>query len=494
MLRSAWIYPLLLVLVTIGVYANSLGGDFVYDDKAMIVAYDLVKDIGNIPKAFTSATTLYGNVNYYRPVQTVSYMADYFLWGKEPLGFHLTNVIFHVACVLLVYVFINLLFKNRILGLVTALLFSVHPAHTGVVSYIAGRADSILCVFMLACFIFYVKYRYTSGTKLDYIFSLLFFILTLLTKEFAMIIPVAVILFDRCATPRTSLPERRQVSPGYVPFFLILAVYVLFRVKWMGFFVEGVVPPFPLKNRIISAPYFFAQYLRLIVMPNDLHMGRAPWVAGTILDVKVIASILAIAAVGYAAYRAGKRSGAIYFGAWWFVLMIVPSLNIIAASYYTFAENWLYMPSIGLFLIIAAASRVIYEKLTVSRFPATKYAVVAVIGFFIFTMGAITVVNNNTWKDEIALGTNTLRFNPEDFKIYNNMGVSYLAKGDLDKAERSFRKCLEIKPDTGMAYFNLYRVYMARGRRKQAAQYLNKARELDPARVEILVEKMGIRD
>ncbi|MGB2600179.1 MAG: hypothetical protein WBC99_07025 [Candidatus Omnitrophota bacterium] len=141
MLRSAWIYPLLLVLVTIGVYANSLGGDFVYDDKAMIVAYDLVKDIGNIPKAFTSATTLYGNVNYYRPVQTVSYMADYFLWGKEPLGFHLTNVIFHVACVLLVYVFINLLFKNRILGLVTALLFSVHPAHTGVVSYIAGRAD-----------------------------------------------------------------------------------------------------------------------------------------------------------------------------------------------------------------------------------------------------------------------------------------------------------------------------------------------------------------
>ncbi|MFQ5953247.1 MAG: tetratricopeptide repeat protein [Candidatus Omnitrophota bacterium] len=483
MLRSTWLHLLLLAVVTIGVYANSLGGDFVYDDKAMIVAYDLVKGIGNIPKAFISSTTLYGNVNYYRPLQTISYMVDYFLWGDWPPGFHLTSIFFHIACVLLTYIFISLLFNNKVLSFVTALLFAVHPVHTIVVSYIAGRADTILCAFMLACFIFYIKYRYYSKGKISYAFSLLFFIMALLTKEFAMIIPIVIILFDRFSQPLSPLQEKKRPGLDYLPFLAILAIYILFRMFWMSFFVEGAVPPFPLKNRLITMPYWIAQYLRLIVLPNDLHIGRQPWVAQSILNVKVLVSIAVVAAAGYAAYRARKRESAIYFGAWWFLLMMVPSLNLVASSYYTFSENWLYIPSIGLFLVVAAVAK-----------EANKKAATAFIVIITCIMGCITISQNATWKDEIALGMNVLKFNPREFKIYNNMGVVYLSRGELDKAEESFKKCLEIKPDTGMAYFNLYRVYMAQGQRSRAIRSLNKARELDPKRVQVLVEKMGIRD
>ncbi|MGB2631209.1 MAG: tetratricopeptide repeat protein, partial [Candidatus Omnitrophota bacterium] len=107
---------------------------------------------------------------------------------------------------------------------------------------------------------------------------------------------------------------------------------------------------------------------------------------------------------------------------------------------------------------------------------------------------AVTVKQNMTWENEIALGKNTLRFNPKEFKIYNNLGVTYLSRGELGKAEEYFKKCLEVKPDTGMAYFNLYRVYVARGQHMQACEYLERARELDPKRVELLVDKMGIKD
>jgi len=106
----------------------------------------------------------------------------------------------------------------------------------------------------------------------------------------------------------------------------------------------------------------------------------------------------------------------------------------------------------------------------------------------------MTVRQNNVWKDEISLGINTLKFNPFEFKVWNNIGVVYLGKKDLDKAEEAFNKCLEIKPDTGMAYFNLYRVNMLRGKRALAFEQLEKAKQLDPKMVGIVIQKMGIRD
>ena len=494
MLRSRKFHIVLLLVVAAGVYANSLGGEFVYDDKAMIVAYDLVKDIRNVPAAFVSATSLYGNVNYYRPLQTISYMTDYYLWGDLPFGFHLTNVLFHMTATLLVYVFLRSVFKNEMLAFVTALMFSVHPVHGTVVSYIAGRADAMLCVFMLACFIFYIKFRHGARNMGYYVCSMLFFILALLTKEFAMIIPVALMLFDGYARHFTPLEETKKGKYDSAAFWIILALYLLFRVRNMGFFVEGAVPPFPLENRLITAPYSIAQYLRMIVFPVDLHIGREPWVARSFLDARIVASSLIVASLGLGAFIARNREKTVWFGICWFLIMIFPSLNIITPLFYTVAENWLYIPSIGLFLAMAALAQRAYGYLERADKTAGKYTVAVCTGLFIFVMGGVTVTYNTAWKDEISLGMNTLKYNPREFKIYNNIGVVYLGRGELDKAERSFKKCLEIKPDTGMAYFNLYRIYIARGKHAEAVRYLDKARELDPRRVGILVQKMGIKD
>ncbi|MGB2630759.1 MAG: hypothetical protein WBD17_05990, partial [Candidatus Omnitrophota bacterium] len=389
-LRSAWLHLVLLALLTAGVYANSLGGDFVYDDKVMIVKYDLIKDIENFPRAFISATSLYGNVNYYRPIQTVSYMIDYYLWGDWPPGFHLTNIFSHIVCVLLVYFFIGMLFKNKSLSFITAVLFAVHPVHTSVVSYIAGRADAMLCIFMLLCFIFYTRYRFYLKGKSRYAFSLLFFALSLATKEFAMMIPLVIVLFDRYAWRWTSLNRQERARPGYLPFFIILTIYIFFRINWMSFFVEGAMPPFPLKDRLITVPYLIVQYMRLILLPNDLHIGREPWVAQSILNAKVAFSAVFLIMISYVVYRGRKNAPAIYFGMWWFLLMIIPSLNITAASYYTFAENWLYIPSIGLFLVVAAIAEKVYVKLSLSSLPKAKYVVLAFIGLYASAMGAVT--------------------------------------------------------------------------------------------------------
>lgn len=494
MLRSRTVHFILLILAVAIVYANSTGGEFIYDDKAMIRVYDLVHDISNIPKAFVSATSMYGNVNYYRPLQTVSNIIDYFLWGDVSFGFHFTNILLHLSAVLLSYVFVQLLFKNRLISFLSALMFAVHPANCSVVSYIAGRADSILLTAMLACYIFYVKYRYYNGGHIAYILSIMFFIVSLLSKETAMMIPLAILLFDKYAVRFTSIEAKKTRGKEYMAFVAVLIVYLLFRFARMSFFVEGSIPPYPLFGRLISVPYFVLEYLRITVFPNDLHMGRELWFASSIADPRIIISAILCGSIFFGAYKVRKKEGGIWFGLCWFILMIFPSLNIITPLYYTLAENWLYVPSLGIFIVFAAMFNKAYSYFGSKGNRTGQGLIVVVIGIYVLSMGAITVGYNKAWKNEMTLAENTLKFNPKEFKVHNNVGVSYLAKGDLDKAEYHFRTCLEIKPDTGMAYFNLYRVYMARGDKAKAVAFLNKARELDPERVGILIEKMGIRD
>jgi hypothetical protein len=495
LINSRIVHILLLIMAVCFVYANSLGGEFVFDDKAMIAAYDLVKDINNLPKAFVSATSVYGNVNYYRPLQTVSYMTDYFLWGNFTAGFHATNIIFHAMGAVLAYLLLLLLFGDALLAFAASILFAVHPVNGSIVAYIAGRADAMVLSAILASLIFYVRSRYAGGGRTCYVLSLIFFALALLTKETAMMVPLVVIFFDKYGRKWTAL---RKGKPGggaeYLPFLAILGVYIWFRFANMSFFVEGAAIPPPFAYRLMTVPYVLGQYLRLAILPNDLHIGREIWVAMSPLDPRVVISAAVVAGVFYWGYRVRPQQKAVWFGLVWFALMMAPSLNVITPLFYTLADNWMYIPSIGLYLALAATGKMIYERISRSALPAAKYAVVLAFAAFVLALGFVAVGYNRTWQNEIAVGMNTIKFNPFDHKVYNNMGVYYLGKGEFALAEQSFQKCLEIKPDTGMAYFNLYRVYSAQGKRQAALECLAKAKKMDPARVNILIEKMGIKD
>lgn len=489
-LRSKAFHIIFLLIVTAGIYINSLGGEFVFDDKPMIATYDFIKDISNIPKAFTSPTSLYGNTNYYRPLQTISNMTDYFMWGKIPLGFHITNILFHILAVLLLYWLLQLFFKKRILAFLTALIFAVHPINTAVVSYISGRADSMLFCMMLLSFGCYVKGVYLSYKPKFVSFSVIFFVVSLLVKEFAVMLPFLLLGFDHYMVKYTDLEKKSIDYKRYIPYGIVLIIYFIFRFTMMSFFVEGTIEPFPFINRLITVPYCVAQYFRLAVFPNDLHIGRLPWVAQSIADPRIILSIVVVCAVTAIIFKLRKKNRAAWFGLCWFYLLIFPALNIITPLFYTLAENWLYIPGIGLYLLMASVVVSFMDKGT----KVLRYGIVVAYALFIVSMGVLTFRQNLTWANEISLGMNTLKHNPREFKIWNNLGVVYLGRGDLDKAEESFNKCLEIKPDTGMAYFNLYRVYMAKRNRPKALKYLSEARKYDPKRVGILIQRMGIKD
>jgi hypothetical protein len=150
----------LMLLATLP-YLNSLGGSFVYDDQQQIVDNPYVHSFRYLGRIFGSTVWTFqgaqGVTNYYRPMMTFAYLVCYKLFGSIPFGFHLLNLTLHVGVVLLIYALTEQLFADRLISLVAASLFAVHPIHTESVTWIAGVTDLELSFFFLLTFLLYLR-------------------------------------------------------------------------------------------------------------------------------------------------------------------------------------------------------------------------------------------------------------------------------------------------------------------------------------------------
>ena len=150
--RTVYLSIGLVVLMGLAVYSNSLRGEFLLDDTPLVEDNVLIRDVSGALNIFTKNIGEYSGkkFNFYRPLQVLTYMIDYHFFGFGVLGYHLTNTILHIGVALLLFWLIALLFGDVILSLFTSILFVVHPVHTEAVSYISGRADSLVSVFILS--------------------------------------------------------------------------------------------------------------------------------------------------------------------------------------------------------------------------------------------------------------------------------------------------------------------------------------------------------
>lgn len=179
---------IVIIILGFAVYANSLNGQFVWDDIHLVKENKFVKDWSNLEKLFkTDIREGAGRRgNAYRPVQMITYMIDYSVWKLNERGYHLTNTILHILVALSIYWIINIIFRDNLVSLLTAALFVVHPVHTEAVSYISGRADPLSFLFMLLAFIFYIK-NLNSRSLIAFICMLLSYVCAILSKESSFI-------------------------------------------------------------------------------------------------------------------------------------------------------------------------------------------------------------------------------------------------------------------------------------------------------------------
>ena len=212
--RLQKILPLIIILISILLYLNTLPNTFVYDDAYVITENYFIKSWGNLPKLFTKDYLPLSGELSYRPVVTLSYFLDYALWGLNPLGYHLTNVILHTINVFLFYTFIKIISKNLTFSALSALLFLSHPLLTETVNAVCYREDTLASIFFLLAFVYFIKIRIPfsgSGNPIQqthtslipsYTISCGSYCLALFSKEMAITLPILLVLFDLlCPSP-----------------------------------------------------------------------------------------------------------------------------------------------------------------------------------------------------------------------------------------------------------------------------------------------------
>ena len=196
---------LLIAAISSAVYANSISNSFHFDDQHYLVTNPYITDLSNIPSFFKS--TRYSSfeivfTGHYRPLLVTSYALNYAVGGLRPAGYHVVNLLFHAGSAFLVFLILKAMLGSFYIALASALIFAVHPFNSEVVNYITARSSVMCAFFYLLAFYCWVKFRSQNNsnflplTSYFYLFSLLAFVLAMLTKEIAITLPVVLFLYD----------------------------------------------------------------------------------------------------------------------------------------------------------------------------------------------------------------------------------------------------------------------------------------------------------
>ncbi|MFA5032468.1 MAG: tetratricopeptide repeat protein [bacterium] len=497
-----FIHILAIIILGIIVYVNSFRNEFVYDDIPIIEKNPYIKNWKYIPKIFTTDIFCMKddpshrnnkNTNhyyYYRPFQSISNMLDYYLWRLNPTGYHFSNLLWHLLTAVLVYFFVNLISRTPRVSLITGLLFVVHPLHTEAVAYISGRTDLMVSSFILLTLILFIKYRQTSSIETGfnlrnqkkyyyYTGAIFSFIFALLSKETAVMLPFILVLYDyslglniNVLTLREKIKNNYSFLFLYAPFFLGTLLYILLRIYVLTF---GNWPSGKINFylRLLTTCKSIVLYLKLLFLPFGLYMDRILTITTSIFDPAVLVFII----IGIGVIMAYKYNRIVFFGALWFLLFFIPTSHLIVPLPRGMLEHWIYLPSIGFFMILATGiDKTLRLPFTTGFKNIIKFFIAAVILMY----AGLTIRQNNIWKNQITLFQNILKYNSFCPETYNNLGNIYAQKGLLDEAIQEYKKALILNPDSPDIHNNLGDVYERKGLLDEAIQKYKKTLMLNP--------------
>lgn len=471
---------ILIIAAGILVYYRSLNGVFLFDDQKLIIENPLIKNFPHIKEIFTThlfkGSGTYSN--FYRPMQSLSFMLDYHLWALKPFGYHLTNVLIHIFSSITVYFLVYLVSKRQGIGFLVGLLFCAHTVLSGPVYYVSARADLLMALFFLISLTSYVLYKETKKYNfLYYLVSLLAFLASLLSKETALVLPFVILLYLYCSFNKRAHLENRRPNLIWV-FFIIVAIYGWLRFTVLNFtegkLLEITTGKIPLYLRLFTTSKVFMIYLRLLVFPVGLHMEWDIAPAVSFLQDEVFLSIVGLLIISGFIYYFYRTSKLKFFAAGWFFITLLPYSNIFPLNYFM-GEGWLYIPSIGFFTLVA-----IYLSELRKRSKIWSLAVIGIAAFAIVFYSVLTIKRADVWKDPVKLYTEVLKYSPNNTKARINLGVVLEKSGMQDKALEKYREAARLNPENASAHINMASLYFNKQMYDNALEELKKAVLLNP--------------
>ena len=463
-----------LIILTCIAFFPSLRNDFMstWDDNAYVTTNTIIRNLNlhSLRMMFTKQVN-----GTYVPLPLLTYTIEFSLFGLKAFPYHLTNLILHLICTLLVFRLFRLLKINIFFAAAAAVLFGVHPMRVESVAWIAERKDVLYSLFYLAALVSHVRFiQVDDQSKKQYRLTLLFFFLALLSKIEAVTLPLSMLLIDYYLERPLKFSLIREKIPHFLLSLLFgcLGIFILSRTGLLsvnheiGFADRLFYGLFTLTCYIFK---FLIPYQQSAIYPYPVASGHSlPWL--------LYVNPVVIAGMGFLLYKTLKFTRSLIFGALFFLVNVIFLLQILAAGNAYLADRYTYIAYIGLIFMMTWG---------LEQFVKNKKGRQTIVSFGLFVVITIFMVMTfnrcEVWKNGITLWTDVIeQFPGKSVAPYSNRGIAYTKTGDWENAFTDFTKAISINPKYPESYSNRGEVYANLGQTDNAIVDFTSALKLDP--------------
>jgi protein O-mannosyl-transferase len=483
---AAWPVIVALLLVAIGIYANSLWNGFAYDDEWIILRNDRIHQLEDLKLIWgTPYWPTWGReLGLYRPLTIFSYALQWAAADGQPWIFHAVNVGLHALNTLLVFALLRM-FAPVLPAALGALVFAVHPVHTEAVANSVGQAELLAAAFMLsACLVFLNRPPFERVSLFRILCIAALYVLALFAKEGAIVLPVLLVLVDIARRRLAGQPHRviSYLSHTWMLMFVLAAgatVYLSIRTDVLGsFWGLDAGPHLPFlreEYRVLNAFRAWPEYARLLFFPKEL---SADYLPAVILPVQSLtpmtvlgASLLAITIILGLLTPFRPEPG---LPAAWFFVTILTVSNLLFPVGVVVAERTMYMPTVAVALIVGFAAEHINRRASLRLRHVAAMAFVLGLGL----MSYRTFQRNREWKSTAHILGATVRDHPESYRSAWILADLHWRRGDLDRSTFYWEAAIRLWPRDSQLLSEYGNFNIGRGQWKRAIQMLERARAL----------------
>lgn len=476
--RTSHLGPLLLLLTaSIIVYGRALGHEFLmtWDDSRYVVQNAAVHGFSweHVRTLFSSY--YFGN---YAPVQLLSYMLDYEVWGLRAGGFLFTNILIHTLNCLLLYRLFLKLHADQLLATIGAAIFLLHPVQVESVVWISQRKNLLAMFFFLLAWEGYSRYRDAAKGKglPAYVGSVAALVLALLSKSIAVVFPLVIMAYDYCLSTGNKRAQLLDKLPYILAAGCVAAMAIQSQVPvddgfggGMGgglteYHGGGVLATFLTMLTVIC------RYLGLLFWPVNLCAAYAPPIHRSV-DITVVGSAFLLIGMVYLSVRLFKHNR--LFGMWpiVFIVALLPVSQIVPLIT-LMNDRYLYFPMMGVAALIGAGAVFLFNKLrTWHKVPLYSLMALPLVLLSIVSFQRVAI-----WQNDITFWRDTVAGCPTSYTAWEGLGEAYYFSEPSmnEEAIQAYKRALELYPSSVLTLYNLGVLYVEIGDYDNGLELLKK--------------------
>jgi tetratricopeptide (TPR) repeat protein len=475
--RSIFLVCTLLFVFVVWVYQPALQDKYMYfDENAYVMSNVHVNSGLSWSNVFWSFSSL-DHANWH-PLTWLSHMLDVQVYGLNPWGHHLTNLLLHAANTVLVFLVFRRMTGMAWRSLVVALLFGLHPLRVESVAWISERKDVLSTMFWLLAMWTYAKFAEESRTKdgktkLFYTLTLLFFAMGLMSKTMLVTLPFVFFLLDFWPLKRWGLKSKWHLILEKVPFFLLTVIVsiIAYIAQQQGGTLQEM-SDLSFGDRLGNAFISYVRYLGKFFWPENLciyypHPGHWPLI-------NVLAATLLLICVSLLAVSQWRRRPWLFTGWFWYLGTLVPVIGLVQLESQSMADRYTYVPLIGVYVMLVWVLCELTERWRQRTVFLCTFAITATIACV-----ALTRYEIGFWKDDFTVWSRAISVTENNYIAHNNLGILFRPTR-VDAAFKEFQEAVRINPDFADAQRYLADEFRTRGFLDEAIIHDQKSLEDDP--------------